>query len=383
MKIRLNHILIIIAGAFMIACSSKPAGSEKKKEKLHDLKQQMVELKKEINMLEEELIKEDSSYALEKDKSILVETIKVNPKKFFHKIQIRGTVSSNRNVQISAEAMAKIVKVFVSEGQYVKQGQMLLELDAKILRNNIQELKTSLELATTMYDKQKNLWEKNIGTEVQFLQAKNQKESLEKKLNTAYAQLDNYMIKAPFNGQINSLDVKKGEMMSPGMPICRLVSLEDMHIQADLSERFIGTFKVKDSVLVEFPSLNTKIMTTISSIGKVINEQNRTFRIEVKLPEQVSQNARPNQLAVLTMTDYVNTKALIVPSKIVQKDARGNYIYVTGKGEEGLVAKKQHVNIGKSYNEQTEILQGLKAKEEILTAGYRDVADGTLIKINS
>ncbi len=383
MTIKLNFASIILTGFVLYACGNGASEVEKKKEKLKELKTEMTDLKAEISKIENELIEEDSSYAKEKDKSVLVAMNKIQEVKFSHKIEVRGAVASNQNVQISAEAMAKIININVVEGQNVKTGQVLVQLDADILRNNIKELETSLELAQTMYNKQKNLWDQNIGTEVQYLQAKNQKESLERKLKTAQSQMDNYIVRAPFDGQVNELDVKKGEMMSPGMPICRVVSLEDMHVQSEVSERYIGKFEVGDSVILNLPGMNTNSPSVITSVGKVINVQNRTFRIEVSLPKMLAKNARPNQVVVLTITDYINPKALTVPSKIVQKDAGGNYVYVKEDTEMGTIARKKHIEIGMSYNNKTEIKEGLSSKDVILTEGYRDVADGSLIKSKS
>lgn len=383
MTIKLNFASVIIAAFVLYSCGNGASEVEKKKEKLKELKTEMSALKAEISSIEKELILQDSSYSKEKDKSILVSLEDLNEVKFAHKIEVRGAVASNRNVLISAVTMAKIISINVKEGQNIKTGQILVELDANVLRNNIKELQTSLELAKTLYQKQKNLWDQNIGTEIQYLQAKNQKESLERKLKTAYSQLDNYIIRAPFDGQVNELDVKKGEMMSPGMPICRIVSLQDMHVQSEVSERYVGKFEVGDSINLEIPALNIKAASVITSIGKVVNVQNRTFRIEVSLPKKYTKNARPNQVAVLTITDYVNKTAITVPSKVIQKDAEGNYVYVKMNSDLGAVARKKHVVIGKSYENDTEIREGLSSKDVIITEGYRDVADGSLIKTKS
>lgn len=383
MRFHSQYLLIALLAAFFVACGGETTDTETVKKNLHDKKQELIALKTEITELEEKLIQMDSAYAQEKDKSILVALKSVKPKAFIHNIEVRGSVESQRNVMISAEAMGKITSIKVKEGQMVKSGQVLVELDADIIRKSIQELKTSLDLATTMYEKQKNLWEKNVGTEVQYLQAKNQKEGLERKLSTTYAQLENYIIRAPFSGQVNDLDVKNGEMMSPGMPICRVVSLEEMYISSDVSEKFIGKFNVGDSVTFRIPAMNLEAKSKITAVGKVINEQNRTFKIEIDLPRSLSSNARPNQVVVLTLTDYVSEKALTVPSRIVQKDSKGNYIYINGKSEAGSIASKRYISVGKSYKQTTEVLNGLEPNEMILVEGYRDVADGSLIKVNS
>lgn len=380
MRIKLSFVPLALAGFIVLSCNSS-TDIEKKKEELKELKKEMVNLKAQISKIEKELLEQDSTFVNERDKSVLVALEPIIPRKFEHRISVRGAIASQKNVMLSAEAMANVVRIHVREGESVRQGQILVELDAQILQNNIQELKTALELASTLYEKQKNLWDQNIGTEVQYLQAKNNKESLERKLKTTRSQLENYFVKAPFSGRVYELDVKLGSMLSPGMPVCRVVSLEDMYIQADVSESLVGKFEVGDTVDIEIPAMNIMTKSTINAIGKVINVQNRTFQIEVKLPKEVNGDVRPNQVTVLTITDYVKDKAITIPSKVVQKDGTGNYIYIARPGENGMVAKKQHITIGKSYNLSTEVLSGLDSGAKILTEGYRDVADGALITV--
>src|SRR5690606_14136693 len=188
-------------------------------------------------------------------------------------------------VMISAETAGTIERVHVKEGQRVGAGQVLVTLDAAILRNAVAELKTSLELANTIFEKQSRLWEQKIGTEVQYLEAKNNKESLERKLATTQSQLAQAVVKAPFAGTVDDVTAREGEMASPGVPLVRITSPQDTYIKADISERYIGKLGVGDEVEVYFPVQDMRAKSTIAAVSQVINPENRTFSVEVKIPK--------------------------------------------------------------------------------------------------
>lgn len=377
MKNNAFYFLVALV-ALLTACGAD--GVEQKKAQLMKHKEELHELKIKINQLEKELTEIDPEYAKEQDKSTLVTVLNLTEKPFAHFMDVRGTVESRKNVTLSAETMGRILKINVKEGDYVQVGQTLLIIDAEVIRKNIEELKTALELAETVYAKQANLWKNNIGTEIQYLQAKNNKESLERRLATAYSQLQLATVKAPFSGHVDKVLVKEGEMASPGFPLFRIVSLQDMYVQADVSERYIGKFRKGDSVGIIFPSLNKELSSQIYSLSQVIDQQNRTFSVEVSLPGE-GNLFRPNQLSVLRMRDYSNPNALVVPSEIIQKDNHGEYVFVAEKNGEKLVAKKRHIKRGVSYNNETEVLDGLTSNDKVIFKGYRNVSDGVAIKI--
>jgi len=372
-------ILLIVA-----ACGGSDGDKnlEAKKEELNKARAQLQEVKGTITQLEKEISELDTEFARQNTKAILVSTFIAEKKPFEHKVEVRGSVESRRNVFLSAQTGGEIKRINVQEGQRVSQGQTLIELDADVIRKSITELKTSLELATTVYERQAKLWDQKIGTEVQYLQAKNNKESLENKLSTTYAQLNLAMVKAPFNGTVDQLPARVGEMASPGVPLVRVVSTDEMYLKTDVSERFIGRFKAGDKVDIFFPLIDKTVTTVISSVGQVINEENRTFEVEAKLPK-VDFVVKPNQVVILRLLDYVNEAALAVPTRLIQKDEDGQFIYIVDKRESGPVARKIHVVAGITSDKETEIAEGLKGDEQIVDKGFRELTEGVEVMISN
>lgn len=375
-----KYIYLLAIVILASACGGGESDVEAKKEALSQLKSQSVELQAQIKALEKEIAEMDPAFLEATNNSVLVTAITVKPASFEHKIEVRGGVESRTNVDVSAKIPGEIKAVYVKEGQRVKAGQTLMLLDDEVTRNNIAELETALELATIVADKQANLWEKNIGTEIQYLQAKNNKESLERKLATAKSQLRQSVVEAPFSGSIDAVIAKKGEMAQPGMPLVRIVNPDDVHVSADVSERYIGKFNASDPVEIYFPSQEKRLKSIIKSVGQVINSQNRTFEIEVYLPK-LDFAVKPNQVVVLNLKDYQNDEAYILPTKLIQKDQNGSYVYQIVKDGENTVAKKLHVETGLSFNNETEILQGVKKDQKIAYKGYRELSEGAMVKL--
>lgn len=373
MKSRLYLALIIF---FAVACSKpKVSDLEAKKTKLEAAKKQMASLNETIVKLEKEISALDPEFARQNSKAIMVSTFVAEKRPFEHNSEVRGTVESRKNVLIAAQTGGEIKRVHVREGQHVSKGQTLISLDAEIVLNTIAELKTALELATSVYERQAKLWEQKVGTEIQYLQAKNNKESLERRLATANAQLDQAIVKAPFSGTVDQLPAKEGEIASPGMPLVRLVSLDDNYIKADVSERYIGKFKAGDPVEVYFPANDQRLKSTILSVSQVINPENRTFVVEVHLPK-VNFVVKPNQVVVLQLRDYVSAATLAVPTRIIQKDEEGQFIFVVDNRGDKMLARKVHVTTGITSKTETEILEGLEGNEMIVNEGYRDLTEG-------
>lgn len=363
-----------------VAACSKQDGLEEKKATLKEYKHEIKALQSKVTALEEEIAAEDPTYSTVNKNATLVTTIPLKKDTFQHFIEVRGNVSSDRNVTISAETPAEVKQVKVVKGDKVRKGQLLMAQDAETIKRNIDELKTSLELANTRFKRQSNLWKQKIGTEMQYLEAKSNQESLENRLASAHAQLNNYIIRAPFSGTVDEVFVKEGETAQPGAPLLRLVSLEDMYIIADISEAYLGEFGQGDSVLVQFPSLHLKLRSTISSVGQVINRNNRTFQVQVNLPDD-KKLLRPNLLAVLEIQDFHQPDAVVVPANLIQHDNRGDYVYIAAKTDEGLVAEKKHVERGMTYNNETLITSGLEAGEQLIDQGFREVAEGVSIRM--
>lgn len=368
---------LIIVALVLNGCQPTTTTLEQKKEELKTLKDEALDMRQKISTLEKEIAEADPDFF--RDNSTLVSTLKPINKKFVHKIEVRGSVQSRKNIILSAEAMGRINSIVVTEGTLVKKGQILLKIDATTLKNAIEELKTTLELANIVYKKQANLWKNNIGTEIQYLEAKNKKESLERRLTTTYSQLDLATIKAPFSGSIDEVFVKEGEMAQPGLPMFRIVSLDDMYIKADISENHIGKIAVNDEVKVTFPSIDKEYNSFITAIGQVININNRTFSIEVKL--ESDNLVKPNLTAVLELQDYENNEAWVIPTEIIQNDNYGDFVFLVGNGDEKSVAKKFRIERGKSFRGETEILNDFNGNELIINQGFREVSEGVAVKL--
>ncbi|MEQ8629257.1 efflux RND transporter periplasmic adaptor subunit [Ekhidna sp.] len=380
-KIKYIITLTIIA-ALAVACGSASGdqGLAAKKKQLEDLQNQAQELDAQIAQLEQEIKAVDPDFKRNNKSAILVAIEELAKKTFTHEVEIRGSVASKKNVLLSAEAMGKIESINVREGQKVSKGQVLVSLDTDMVRNNIKQTQAQLDLATEVFERQERLWKKNIGTEVRYLEAKANKETLESQLAVLQSQLDMMIVKAPFSGIVDNIPAKVGEVAQPGLPLVRLVNPDDIYISADASESFLGKFSPNQEVEVYFPSQDKRIKSKIKSVGQTIKTDNRTFELEVELPK-LDFPAQPNQVVVLRLVDYRNDQALVVPTEVIQGDNGGNYVYViTNKGGDQVATKRQ-VKLGASHNLKTEVDSGLSAGDKVVVKGHRDLSEGVQVSI--
>lgn len=364
----------VILAVLAFSCAQEK-GLDAKKKRLAELKDQVSSMNTEIKSLESELSKLDPEFAKTNKKSILITTAAARKGEFSHFVELTGSVLSKKNVSISAETAGRILEVPAIEGMRVAKGQVLARIDAESIQRNIEEMESSLELATTIFQKQERLWSQKIGTEIQYLEAKNRKEGLEKSLAAMKTQLDKAMVKAPFNGTVESVDVRIGELVQPGVPMFQFVGESDLFIQADVSESFVGVLGKGDSVEVEFPSINKSIKTRVSSVGGVINPNNRTFKVEVFLPNLFE--VKPNMISILKIKDYENKESVIVPAHLILADNQGDYLFVVENG----TAKKKYVKRGFTSGDETEIKEGLNGNETIVDKGFREVGDNFSVTI--
>ena len=378
----MNKVIKLSALALSIlatSCGANDDLSEKKKE-LSEKKKELQELKVQISELEQEIAAADPAFGKEVREAQLVTVMPVKQENFEHFVEVRGDVQSEKNVTLSAESMGTVEQVPVTQGQKVNKGQLLVSINSDILRNNISEVKTQLELAKTVYERQKNLWDQKIGTEVQYLQAKANMEAQQNRLATLQSQLAQSQVRAPFAGTIEEVRVRVGESASPGLPLVRLVSLEDMYIKADVSESFIGAFNKGDKVEIYFPSLDKTYETTITAVGQVINPSNRTFSLEARLPNDTDL-LRPNLLAVLKVKDFEQENAIVIPTHLIQRDRKGQYVYVVQEKEDVKEVVKKHIETGLSYNNETLVKSGLSASDVLVNEGFREVSEGVSVRI--
>jgi len=333
-----------------------------------------------IKELEEEIKKEDPTFEAISVNSTLVSILTVEKRAFKHQFEVRGAVASRKNIMVSAEVSGVVNSIKIREGQSVKKGQTMMVLDSESIRRNIDELNTQLEIAQIMFDRRSRLWEQSVGSEIQYLEAKNRKESVERRLASVRTQLAKSNVRAPFSGTIDKVSIKEGEFVMTGVPLIRVVSLASLYIHADVSERFIGKLKKGDKVNVFFPTSEKRIESKIVAVSDVIDVDNRTFKVEVYL-SNTDFPTKPNMVVILKMTDYKNPKAMVLPTKIIQRDDVGTFIYVVKDSNGKKVAEKLHVKTGVSFNSETEIHEGIDEGIVIVNDGFRDLTNGTVIEI--
>lgn len=374
----MKKLLFIIPVVFLFSCAPKDT-PEKKKEQLTQLKQRSMALKNKISQLEKELLAD--SVGLD-GKSTLPVSVKVlSPEKFQHFIKVYGRVEAELDAFISPEQGGQIKRIHVSEGEMIKQGQLLVTLNTSVTESSIQEVKTGLELAEKLYMKQKELWEKKIGSELQFLEAKNAYESAQNRLNTLKAQLEMALIRAPFNGVVEQIMSKEGEMAMPGMQVMHVVNLKKISIDADVSESYLNSIKKGQKVFVSFSSIPgyTKEVP-ISRIGNVIEKNSRTFTIELKL-DNSDERLKPNLISTVKISDFTSDNAIVIPSIIIKQDIQGLYVYVAQQVDETMVAQKTYITPGLTYGDQTMIKSGLEPDQKVIVTGYNLVSDRKKIRI--
>ncbi|MEI6122757.1 MAG: efflux RND transporter periplasmic adaptor subunit [Bacteroidota bacterium] len=346
-----------------------------------DKKAQLDKLIKEHDKLAEQISKLQKELGTDSGankKIITVAITEVQPMVFKHYIEVQGKIDGDENVAVSARGMGVVTSVNVEEGQKVTKGQLLATLDAQVMYTQLADLEGQSAFVTDMYNRQKNLWDQKIGSEVQYLTAKNNKESLENKIKTLKDQIATSRITSPINGTIEEIPIKIGQQIAPGMLTFRVVNFNKIKVVADVAEAYSPKIKSNDSVLVYFPDFNEVIATRLSFTSKYINPLNRTFSIEAKLGA-MKQEVRANMIAVVKINDYKANNAYAVPANVVQKSMNESFVYVAVVDKGKKIAKKQTVTLGMNYNGLIEVLSGLKTGDKVITTGYQDVNPNSLI----
>jgi membrane fusion protein (multidrug efflux system) len=367
--------LVILSMLFLVSC-----GPKDKQAQLSKLEKQRDEITKKIDKLKAEIAKKEGLNPNNK-KIAHVTITEIKPEIFKHFITVQGTIESDKNVLVPSQSAGIIKKIYVDKGDKVTTGQLLAELDGSVLESNIAEIKNSLELATAIFERQQRLWNKKIGTEIEYLQAKNNKENLEKKLQTLNEQYKLTKITAPIDGTVDEVFIKEGEAAGAGLGAIRIVQLSNLKIIAALSENYITQIKKGDSVDVELPVLGKQLKLKIDAVSQVIDADNRTFDIEIKIPAQ-EEGVKPNMLAVLTINDYINYSALTIPQKIVQKTGEEQFLFAALSENGKWFAQKRIVETGEYYEEKIEVRKGLSQGDYVVTFGFQNLADGQMIAVD-
>lgn len=359
--------------------------SEKKSEQtdsLTELKAKRDSLKTEFKNINAELKSVERKISeLDPHKNLyIVSTVKSELKNFKHYIKVQGNVNSDQNITMYPEMGGLINKVSVVEGQKVKKGQELIKYDSEVIKKTKKEIESALQLAETTYKKQKKLWEQNIGSEIQYLQAKTNYESMQSKKAAIDAQLEQMRITAPFSGIIDEIFVKEGEMSAPNVPALRLINLDDTYIEADVSEKYLSKINKGTPAIVDLPNLNSPVKTEVKMTGNFIKPGNRTFRVILDVPNS-KRNIKPNQIAVVNLMDLEKT-GVIIPSNVILNSPDGtSYVYTVESGKESAPVKKVIIEKGPSYKGETIVYNGLEAGLLVVDKGSRNIQNGQMVKV--
>lgn len=367
---------MLIMAIFIASCGEKDEALSKLKQ-LENLKKQHSEISAKIKQLEAEIKAEGKS-----DENAKARTVKVTPVNtltFTHYLDIQGKIDAEENITISAKMPAPVSKIYVKAGKQVKSGELLAELDNATILAGIEEVKTGMQLVNTLYEKQKSLWEQKIGTEVQYLQAKAQKEQMDKRLASLYEQLEMSKIQSPIAGTVDEVMLRIGQTAAPGVPAIRIVNLNSIKAKAEVAESYAGRIKEGNMVNISIPDLNKEITAKVTYTAKVINPLNRTFTVEAMLDK--NQDLHPNMMAIMRIADYKNEAAMVVPINTIQNSEEGQYLMLAVTRAGKTVAERRTVQTGLSYNGIIEVVSGLSANDRVITTGYQDLNPGDALSI--
>lgn len=372
-----TRLSVLALATIMLACSATTKEDDKQS-RLNNLKTERAELDKEIKKLEDEIAKAtpDSLSAKVKAKDVAVTDLA--PRSFNHYVQTQASVDAEDNIMLSAKSMGVVTAVYVTEGQHVSKGQVLVQLDNSVIKQNIEAMKSQMELATSIYNRQKNLWDQKIGTEVQYLQAKTNKENLERQIRSLEEQSDLYRVTSPINGTVDMVEAKLGESLSPGMPAVRVINTSNLKLVANVSEAYVTSIKKGNDVLIAIPELNRELKAKVTFVGKNIDQLSRTFNVEIKLP--ALPELRPNMTGIVKIIFHSEPSTLVVPVNVVQDINNQKVVYVAEMNGKQTIARRKVVTVDAVYDNLAQV-KGLVAGDKVITVGYQGLNDGQPIKL--
>ncbi|SFN52083.1 RND family efflux transporter, MFP subunit [Bizionia echini] len=384
-----NINLLIIIALIISSCGNKKEKSldevlesnnlTELKERRNQIDSKQQELNDQMTLLNEKIAELDTI-----KKVPLITTFKAKQEVFNHQLEIQGNVTTKNLLVVTPEFNGILTNVFVKEGQQVSKGQLLAKIDDGGLSQQLAQLEIQANLAKTTFERQKRLWDQNIGSEIQYLQAKSSYESQAEAVNQLKQQISKTNVTAPFTGTIDDVITEQGSVVMAGQSqLMRIVNLDNMYIETDVPESYIGSITKGKDVTVDFPILGKTIETKVRQAGDYINPANRTFKVEVSVPN-TEKNIKPNLTARLKINDYTNKEALLIPQSIISENADGEqYIYVIsnknnhGEGE----VKRVIIKTGKTQGDVIEVLEGIEDGAEIVKEGARSVKDGQTVKV--
>ncbi len=372
----MRNIIIILAVLFLASCAGKKA-DETPEQEIRAYQKQISDINQKIAVIEQNNVETE----INTEDLLLVKTVSIKKTTFSHTITVSGAIEAIKFAAINPEMPGRITKIAVSEGQVVQKGTVLAQLDDRLLQSQLKQTKIGLEMAQTMFDRQNELWEKKIGTEIQFLQAKNQKDALENQIQTLKVQISMTKLIAPFSGIVDRIYQKEGELANPAIKLFDFVNLNQLYVNAEVSEDYISNIKRGDKATIMFPAFpNLEIKTSVYRTSNIINPSSRSFLTRFKI-SNINNKIKPNLIANVLLSDYTSKNSIAISSIVIQSDLEGKYIFIADKKDNFYQVRKQYLKTGLNEGGKTEILSGLVIGDLVITEGYNLVRKGQNIKI--
>ncbi len=384
-----NALYISLAFLLLAACGDKQDQSVEEiisGADLETLRARRSSISEQQRMLDTDIEKLDSAIALLSDEENypLVSTIEATVSPFNHFLELQGDVKTRQNVLVYPEMAGTLDQILVKEGQRVQKGQLLARIDDGGMSSQLAQLRTQAELSKTTFERQKRLWDQKIGSEIQYLQAKANYEAQKDAVAQAESQLSKATIRAPFTGIVDDVIKDEGTVVSPGpgSEVFRIVNLSDMYIEVEVPERYVGSISEGKEVKVYFPVLGDSISTQVRTTGNFINPNNRSFTVEIPVPNK-NGKIKPNLTARVMINDYTNEEAILIPQSIISENAQGEqYAYLAADPENGIaVARRSIITTGLTQGSEVEVLSGLKDGDRVIKEGARSVKDGQKVEL--
>ena len=377
----MKNLFLILLVIGVASCSTEVVNTDRLSQ-LSSEKDSLINSKNDITAKLAEIELELSSLDTNK-KFTLVRTEKPEVKRFDHYFTVHGIAQTDQNITINAQAQGQVDVIKVKEGDKVSKGQTIAVQNTDILKKNLNELETRLNLAQTVFERQEKLWKQKVGSEMQFLQAKNNRDALKNSMQTLQEQIEMANIIAPFAGIVDEVFAKEGELPNPGIGVIRLINLDKMYIEADVSEKMLSKINVGDKVNVRFPSIDYYVESTIKRTGNFINPNNRTFKMVVEVTNN-NGNLKPNLLAEIDVIDFTADSVVVVPSNLLLQGSGGkNYVFVATNNNGVVEAVKKAVEIKMSFKQESLIASGIEANDNIISKGARSIKDGEIVEISN
>jgi membrane fusion protein (multidrug efflux system) len=371
-----RNILIATVGIGILLNSCK---SPSKEDKIAETQKKIEAAQIELQKLNAELKSiGGATEAVGGLDNIAVTTIVAESKPFNVFVNVSGKIITKENILLAAEMGGILQNISVVSGQAVKKGQIIATVDKELIEKTIEEVETQLRLAKDIFERQKNLWDQKIGSELQYLQAKNNVETLQDRIASIKSQMDKTNIRATINGVVDEVFARRGEMVGPGTPILRLINLANVEVEAEVPEIYLGKCQRGQKVVVEFPNVNASTRSAvISSITQFINPNSRTFKVNATIGNSDGM-MKPNVLAIMKLNEYSSLNNIVLPTKLIQQTFDGEFVYAV---DDSSRVVKLDIVTGKTANGLTEIIRGIEPNTKLIDKGYRNVNVGDKITI--